>query len=294
MKNTNNLQPLVSVCVPTYNRADKLKVAIMNIRAQSYYNVEIIISDNNSSDKTEELCSKLQKEDDRIKYFRQNNNIGPTANFEFVRQQAKGKYFIWHGDDDYLDQNYIEVCVDEFEKNPEYILISGLAAYKKNGLGEITHYGNTIQPNSQFSISRIINYLWKVEDNSIFCGMYKTADVKLAHMPNVLAGDWIWIVQVLQKGKAKVITKIHIYRSYGNSTSESYEKIITILRAPIWHAKYPNIAMSKNIISFYKNKNIIIGLVGFIILTLKGFWSNFKRCSKLSLLKKWYLGGKIK
>ena len=290
MKKINNIQPLVSVCVPTYNRVEKLKVAIKNIQRQTYDNLEIIISDNHSSDETEKVCIQLQKEDDRIIYFQQNNNIGPTTNFEFVRQRAKGKYFLWHGDDDYLDKDYIEVCVNELEQNSELILVSGLAAYKKYGLGKITHYGNVIQLSSKFSVMRIIKYLWNVQENSIFCGVYNTEYVKSAYMPNVLAGDWIWMVQVLLKGKAKVMEKIHIYRSYGDSTSESYEKIIVTLEAPIWHAKYPNIAIIKNIASFFKNKNVFIGLISFIVLAVRGFWNNFKRYFKLSLLKRLYLG----
>ena len=96
------MSKLVSVCIPTYNRSNSLKRAIKNILAQTYTEIEILISDNCSTDETASLCESLLKENSKIKYFRQPYNIGPTANFEFIRKKSKGEYFIWHSDDDYL------------------------------------------------------------------------------------------------------------------------------------------------------------------------------------------------
>ena len=277
------------MCVPTYNRIEKLQVAIKKIQEQTYTNLEIIISDNCSNDNTQIICKELQKEDKRIKYFRHPFNQGPTANFEFVRKQASGKYFLWHGDDDYLDKEYIKACVSELEKAPSYVIASGLGVYKNSEKNEITHYGNVIQLNSNIPIFRVIKYLWNVQDNSIFCGVYRTGELIECHMPNVLAGDWIWMSQVLFKGKAKVIDNIYINRSYGDSTSVSYEKIIQVIGAPKWHAKYHWIAMSNNFASFYINdKNIFIAVISFFVILIKGSWSNFKVYSKLGIVKRYF------
>jgi len=289
MRDDIDNEQLVSVCVPTYNRIEKLQIAIKKIQEQTYTNLEIIISDNCSNDNTESICKELQKEDKRIKYFRHHINQGPTKNFEFARKQVTGKYFLWHGDDDYLDKEYIRACVSELEKDSSYILVSGFATYKNSEKNEITHYGNIIQINSNIPILRVIKYLWNVQDNSIFCGAYRTGELTECCMPNVLAGDWIWMSQVLFKGKAKVIDNICVNRSYGDSTSASYERIIQVIGAPKWHARYYWVAMSNNFASFYLNeKNIFIAVISFFIILVKGAWSNFKIYSKLGVIKRYF------
>jgi glycosyltransferase involved in cell wall biosynthesis len=238
--------PLVSVCIPTYNRAKKLQRAIDALLASSYKNLEIIISDNASSDDTESICIALAKSDGRIKYFRHHENQGPTANFEYARSQATGKYFLWHGDDDYLDPAYISACVAELENDPFLVLASGVAAYHQ-GDSDISGYGNIIQPNSESPMLRVLKYLWLVADNSIFCGAYRRTSVEECRMPNCLAGDWIWMAEVLLKGKAKVLPTIYVYRDYGDNTSSSLRRIATTIKAPPYHARFPRMAVSLNL-----------------------------------------------
>jgi glycosyltransferase involved in cell wall biosynthesis len=271
--------PLVSVCIPTYNRARKLQRAVDALLASSYKNLEIIISDNASSDDTEIICAALAQSDCRVRYFRHPENQGPTANFEYARSLATGKYFLWHGDDDYLDPNYIGTCVAELENDPSLVLASGVAAYHQ-GDSNISRYGNIIQPNSESPMLRVIKYLWLVADNSIFCGAYRRTSVEECAMPNCLAGDWIWIAEVLLKGKAKMLPTIHVYRQYGDNTSSTHRRIVSTIGAPPWHGKHPALAVSINsarnisFLSFkYKSsiceKKYSIYLMIFILVYLK-------------------------
>lgn len=270
-------RPLVSVCVPTYNGEDKLKLAIQKIQEQTYPNLEIIISDNFSSDGTQELCKTLVFEDERIKYFRHEKNHGPTVNFEFSRKKATGKYFLWHADDDYLDSSYIEMCVDELEKNQSCVLVSGVAKFRNNHKGEILYFGNIIQLDYSLALLRFMKYLWSAADNSIFYGVYRVEQIQDCHLPNVLAGDWIWVSQVVLKGRAKVIDSVFINRNFGDSTSASYERIVNTLKAPKWHSKYPWVAMTYNSSLFYiKDRKILLGVIAFFVVGVKAIWVNFK------------------
>lgn len=245
----NPSEPLVSVCIPTYNRAQKLQLAVNALFNSTYKNLEIIISDNASSDDTENVCRALEKLDRRIKYYRHSENRGPTANFEFARSQATGKYFLWHGDDDYLDINYISECVAELENDQFLVLVSGVAAYHQDG-GDVLSYGNIIQANSDWPALRIAKYLWLVTENSIFCGAYRRHVVEQCLMPNCLAGDWIWVSEVLLRGKAKIIQRIHVHRNQGDSTSSSLGRIVSTIGAPSWHGKFPALAISTNVAKY--------------------------------------------
>ena len=110
---------LVSIGLPTYNRDFLLCEALDSLLKQTYTNFELIISDNASTDRTEEICQKYASKDTRIKYIRQKKNIGPTSNFNFVLKEAKGSYFMWAPDDDLWEPEFIHELVGMHEKNNE-------------------------------------------------------------------------------------------------------------------------------------------------------------------------------
>ena len=106
----NKTHPLITIAIPTYNRADLyLKQAIQCALNQTYSNVEIVISDNCSMDNTETVVKNFK--DPRIRYFRQEKNIGGNNNFNFCLDQAKGEYFLLLMDDDLIDSDFIETCM---------------------------------------------------------------------------------------------------------------------------------------------------------------------------------------
>lgn len=241
--------PLVSVCIPTFNRADKLKRAVDCLLASSYPNLEIIISDNGSGDHTENLCRDLCTSHGNIRYFRHSANRGPSRNFDFARDQARGKYFLWHGDDDYLDPDFITACVDALERDPSLSLVSGRGAYHY-GDNETSFYGNIVEAGSRIGVVRAMHFLFFVEEASMFCGVYRVESVKDCVMPNCLSGDCAWLAQVLLAGKARILRDRYVYRELGANTSSTFENIIAVLGAPAWHARYPWIAIPNNVASY--------------------------------------------
>ena len=95
----NRYEPKVTIAIPTYNRADDyLKQTLKSALNQTYENIEIIVSDNCSTDNTEAVVNSFN--DSRIRYFRQQENIGANNNFNFCLKQAKGEYFLLLLDDD--------------------------------------------------------------------------------------------------------------------------------------------------------------------------------------------------
>lgn len=106
----NSIYPLVTIAIPTYNRADvHLKDALASALKQTYQNIEIIVSDNCSTDGTEIFMRGLS--DRRIRYYRRDKNIGPNNNFNFCLEQAKGAYFLLLPDDDLIDEDFVESCM---------------------------------------------------------------------------------------------------------------------------------------------------------------------------------------
>jgi FkbM family methyltransferase len=110
-----NEEILVSIGLPTYNRPEGLRRALTRITQQTYKNLEIIVSDNFSPDpEVGEVVKQFQRQDPRVKFIRQSKNIGASANFRFVLEQASGEYFMWASDDDYFESHkLIEALVGE-------------------------------------------------------------------------------------------------------------------------------------------------------------------------------------
>lgn len=114
--------PRVSIGMPVYNGERHLEEAIDSIVAQTFGDFELIISDNASSDRTEEICRNYAARDPRIRYERQNRNLGAAANFNTVFRMARAPYFKWMAHDDLLAPTYLEYCVAVLDQEPECVL----------------------------------------------------------------------------------------------------------------------------------------------------------------------------
>jgi len=115
--------PMVSVGIPTYNRPEGLRRALECVTGQTYRNLEIIVSDNASrGDETENVVRGFIRNDPRVQYVRQPENIGAIHNLQFVLNKAKGKYFLWHADDDLCEPEFITELVSCLEQHPDIVL----------------------------------------------------------------------------------------------------------------------------------------------------------------------------
>jgi glycosyltransferase involved in cell wall biosynthesis len=104
------LLPLVTIVIPTYNRAGSyLRQTLESALHQTYSNIEILISDNCSVDNTTEYIRSIT--DSRLKYFRHEQNIGPNKNCDFCIAQAKGDYILVLHDDDVIDEDFVDACM---------------------------------------------------------------------------------------------------------------------------------------------------------------------------------------
>ena len=127
---------LLSICIPTYNRANFLHKTISNLINQLHDNVEIVISDNGSQDATSTIVSEFK--DSRINYYTNHENKGITYNLIRVLDLAKGKYVIYLSDEDNLNIDNVLLTINDFEKyNPSVIFgnlktSEGKLAFKYN------------------------------------------------------------------------------------------------------------------------------------------------------------------
>jgi glycosyltransferase involved in cell wall biosynthesis len=117
--------PTVSVGIPVYNGDTYVAEAIESILAQSYGDFELLIQDNASTDRTEEICRAYQNRDPRVSYVRNEVNVGAIPNFNLVFQRARGPYFKWAAHDDICAPDFLRRCVEVLDREPEVVLCSG-------------------------------------------------------------------------------------------------------------------------------------------------------------------------
>lgn len=114
--------PLVSVGVPVYNGAEFLGACLESLLAQTYQHVEIIVSDNASTDATPRIIAEYARRDSRIRFTRADRNRGVAWNHNHILGLATGAYFKWCGADDVFDPRFLKVCVAALLPRPDAIL----------------------------------------------------------------------------------------------------------------------------------------------------------------------------
>jgi glycosyltransferase involved in cell wall biosynthesis len=121
--------PRLSIGLPVYNGERYLAQALDALLAQSFTDFELIVSDNASTDRTEEICRRYLARDGRIRYFRQPVNLGAVPNHNFVAQQARGEYFKWASHDDLYGRDLLLRCVEVLDANPAVVLCHAWEAF---------------------------------------------------------------------------------------------------------------------------------------------------------------------
>lgn len=114
--------PRVSIGLPVYNGEQYLAETLDSLLAQTFSDFELVISDNASTDGTEEICRSAAARDPRIRYARQDVNLGGAWNHRHVFDLSSGEYFRWAGHDDICAPEYLERCVEVLDRDPSVIL----------------------------------------------------------------------------------------------------------------------------------------------------------------------------
>lgn len=115
-------EPRLSIGVPVYNGERFLPGLFAALAAQTFKDYEVVISDNASTDRTEEICRAHAARDPRIKYHRNLRNVGACANFNLVFSLCKAPLFKWAACDDAFGPEYLEACVTILDANPDVVV----------------------------------------------------------------------------------------------------------------------------------------------------------------------------
>lgn len=120
----NSVGPLITIAIPTFNRAELLKVCVVTALAQTYQDFELLVSDNASTDETGKVLGEFA--DRRLRVIRQKENVGLLGNWNACLNEARGKYVVLLSDDDRIDPRFLERSVAFIERERDLPIVVGL------------------------------------------------------------------------------------------------------------------------------------------------------------------------
>lgn len=227
-------KPVVTVGIPVFNGDKFLHKRLDSILSQSFKNFQIIISDNASQDKTQEICEEYARKDSRILYTRQESNMGALKNFQFVLDNAESEFFVWAAVDDIWDENFLSKNIAILQSRDEVV----------GSVSNVKPYGNNDKkvqnqsllkkklipkgPSEMHSISgafeQRIRFYLKNSSCSVIYAVFRTDELKKGFITKLFLGnDWAINLSMLKFGDIHVVNEDLLFKfSQGVSTNDIF------------------------------------------------------------------------
>lgn len=193
-----NGQVRISVGIPVYNGGASLEQALRSINSQSFSDYEVIISDNASTDNTAQICREMAAINPRIKYFRQEKNIGADANFKFVLDKAVGEYFHWLAADDTRSDNFLELNINFLEENVDYVASTCPNRFMGQAEADNVTFSLVGTPVERFA--GFMDHCWQCQ--GVFYSVVRTAILRQCDVigQSFWAADWVIVLFLASRG----------------------------------------------------------------------------------------------
>lgn len=216
--------PRVSIGMPVYNGERFIRQSIESLLAQTFGDFEFVITDNASTDGTEAICREYVAKDKRVRYVRNQRNLGGPGNFRRVFELCSGEYHKWSTADDFWDPTVIEKSVAILDREPDVIL-----CYPKSGLTDqygrlIEHYEDHLHLQDPSPCARFI----KVVEETRLCHAHlgvirRDAMGRTSLIGGELASDIRFLAELSLYGKFFVIPEYLFFRRF-HEASSSWER----------------------------------------------------------------------
>ncbi|HEX4008583.1 MAG TPA: glycosyltransferase family A protein [Solirubrobacteraceae bacterium] len=212
--------PLVTVGIPTYNRPSELGRAARSVLAQDHAPIELLISDNASTDPdVRRVGGQLAAEYPQVRFVSHERNRGHEFNFQWLLDSARGDYFMWLSDDDWLDPAYVSRCVAELRADPDTVLVCGGGRYHRDGHHVLDE--RPIELTDRHPAARLVRYFARVSLNGPVFGVAARDDLLPIGFPPVIGGDWMLVAALAAKGRVRTLPDVHIHRSMSGLGSDA-------------------------------------------------------------------------
>lgn len=204
--------PEVSIGMPVYNGEKFLAQALDSLLAQTLTDFELIISDNGSTDATEEICCNYARRDPRIRYIRHPVNRGATWNWNYVVHEARGEFLKWASANDYCDPRMLERCVEALRSDPQVVLSYPLTVFVDED-GAQERYLKDIDVIEERPSDRFVRIRAFLEMNNAQSGVIRLSALRRTQLERSYAhGDMIMMAELALYGKYRLVQEPLFFR----------------------------------------------------------------------------------
>jgi glycosyltransferase involved in cell wall biosynthesis len=194
--------PKVSIGLPVYNGEKFVACAIESVLAQDMADLELIISDNASTDTTFEICQSYAGRDSRIRLTRNETNLGAAPNLNKVARLARGQYYKWAAHDDWCAPDFLSKCLTVLESDPSVVMCYPQTCfYHADGTFD-QFYKCHVDASSGDPASRFLSIMRELHEDWIIFGVIRRQPLmKTGLYPAILGGDRILLVELAMQGR---------------------------------------------------------------------------------------------
>ena len=217
------MQETIDVLLATYNGEKYIKEQIDSILKQSYKNIRLIISDDCSKDKTQEILKEYEKKDNRIELHIQEKNLGVVKNIEFLLKQVKNKYYMLSDQDDVWLPEKIEKSLETLLKNNVDLVFGDLEVVDQDLKTMYPSFGDFMLLNKKihkYINSNRLNYIYNCVTGCTILAKKETIQ-KILPLPKkskyLIHDHWIGLMTSIYGKVAYMPEKYIKYRQHGNN-----------------------------------------------------------------------------
>jgi glycosyltransferase involved in cell wall biosynthesis len=206
-------RPWVNIGLPVYNGERYLTEALNSLLAQTYAEFELIICDNASTDRTEEICRTYAAMDTRIRYIRNETNIGAARNYMHAFERSSAKYFRWATCDDLSGPEFLTRCVEILDREPTVALVYPKTKLMNENAEILSEYEDGLHLQSSKAGERFVRLLQNLRLCNAIYGLMRTEVVKrIAPLGSYISSDLCFLGELSLHGKFWEIPEFLFYR----------------------------------------------------------------------------------
>jgi glycosyltransferase involved in cell wall biosynthesis len=215
MNGQEMMAPRVTIGVPVYNGEKYLDECLNSLATQSYSDLEIVICDNASTDRTQQICEDYASRDSRIRYIRNPVNIGLGRNFRRVLELARGEYFKAAAADDVCAKEFIEQCVAALDRNPSAILAYPLTCIIDDHGNRVKESSDGINVTADSPRARFIHIIQNIRLCNALYGVVRTDILRrTAWLPEYRSADSVLLSELSLYGKFHELPEHLFFRRF--------------------------------------------------------------------------------
>jgi glycosyltransferase involved in cell wall biosynthesis len=226
-------KPVVSIGLPIYNGERYIRDTLPSVLNQTYAHLEIIISDNASTDATAAICQEYAARDSRVRYFRQPQTVSVITNFRRTCELATGEYFMWAAIDDVKPPTIVEETVAALSSHPDAVMAHGPIHVDVPGQPGTIEIAHDIDLGQSAAADRIRTFTRELRHNAMVFGLYRRdALARAAPYRQHVGHDYLMCLQMCLLGKiVRVASPLVVYlQRWGSIDTPMYTREAITLR----------------------------------------------------------------